>query len=110
MRLLLSDILQRSDSRTGHGTNRIEHAAVVLVQERLRGRTTHEAPQLAGVRHHQQPVEFIYVLDSRLMRLSSDRCEERACIAAPTTILSFVIRNEGSSKLLDVVVALDLRK
>jgi hypothetical protein len=82
----------------------------VLVQERLCRGAAHETAQLAGIRYQQQPVELLHVLDSGFMGLPSDRREERARIASPTTILSFVIGNEGSSKLLDVEVTLDLRE
>ena len=44
------------------------------------------------------------------MRLSSDRREKRARVASPTAILTFVIGNQGSGKLLDVVAAVDLRE
>ena len=53
---LLRDVLQRADRRTGHGANRIEHAAVVLFQERLRRRAATRVAQFRGIRHHQQPV------------------------------------------------------
>src|SRR6267378_111550 len=87
-------------------TERIEHAAIVFVQERLRRGTAHEPAQLARICHEQQPVELIHVLGSRLVRLPGDRREERARIAPPTAILAFVIGNQGTGELFDVVIAL----
>ncbi len=95
---------------SGHGANRIEHAAVVLIQERLRRSAAHQVAQLARVRHQQEPVEFIHVLTPAAMRLASDRGEERARIASPAAVLPFVIGDERSRQLLDVVDALDLRE
>ena len=80
----------------------------MLIEERLRGGSFNEGFELLGVGGHQDPVKLGDVLDTTGTRLLDYGAEERASVGAPTALGPFVVRNERTGELIDVVVIFNL--
>ena len=64
------DVVERTDRGAGHRTDRVEHASVVLLEERLRRSSGHQGSQLGCAGDHQQAVQLAHLATAGGVRLA----------------------------------------